>query len=80
VKLPWNLFIGGEWPNELLYIADGNNHRIVVLTLTGDPVFTFGSPGTGPGRFSSPRGVSVDPTDGTIAVADFGNDRIALWG
>lgn len=38
-------------------------------------VLSFGSPGSGPGQFSNPRGISVD-TRGTVYVADTGNDRI----
>jgi tripartite motif-containing protein 71 len=79
VRLPWNLSIAGPPGDERLLIADGNNNRIVVLTLSGTPITTFGGPGSGPGQFSSPRGVAVNPVDGTIAVADFNNNRISLW-
>ena len=36
---------------------------------------SIGSPGSGPGQFLNPRGISVDP-DGNLYVADTGNDRI----
>ena len=36
---------------------------------------TFGSPGSGPGQFLNPQGISVDP-EGNIYVADTGNHRV----
>ena len=36
-------------------------------------------PEPAPASSSLPQGVAVDPTDGDIAVADFGNNRISLW-
>lgn len=35
----------------------------------------IGSPGSGPGQFLNPQGISVDP-EGSIYVADTGNDRV----
>ena len=35
----------------------------------------IGSPGSGPGQFLKPQGISVDP-NGSIYVADTGNDRL----
>ena len=75
VSLPWNLALQGS----NLYIADGNNGRVVVVTTTGTAVTTFGTAGTGAAQLSTPRSVAIDPTSGTIAVADFGNNRISLW-
>ena len=52
------------------------------MSLTGNPICTFGSAGSGNGHFSSPRSVAVYPKDQVptqLAVADFGNNRIALW-
>jgi tripartite motif-containing protein 71 len=79
VRGPINLTIAGIAGSERLFIADGNNNRIVSMTVGGSPLGTFGSLGSGPGQLSSPRSVAVRPTDGLIAVADFGNNRISLW-
>jgi DNA-binding beta-propeller fold protein YncE len=77
VGTPWNLsFANGE-----LWIADAGAAKIIVMTLTGSPVFSFGSPGTNPslGQFVSPRSVAVNPVNGGVAVADFGANLISLW-
>ncbi len=80
VRLPWNLTIapgagGAPW----LYITDGNNNRVVVMTTSGTPVGTIGSGGPGPAGFKSPRGVAVDPATGAVAVTDFYGSDVTLW-
>ena len=82
VRLPWNLTVAGPSSDRRLYITDGTNNRVVVMSLTGNPICTFGSTGSGNGHFSSPRSVAVYPKDQDptqVAVADFGSNRIALW-
>jgi DNA-binding beta-propeller fold protein YncE len=79
VRSPWNLLVTGPAGAEVLYIADGGNGRILVLSLTGAPLGSFGQPGSGDGQLAEPRSVAVDPVTGAFAVADFGNDRISLW-
>ena len=79
VSQPWNLAVVGPAGSERLFISDGNNGRVVIMTVAGAPLATFGTPGTGPGQFMSPRSVAVRPSDGRIAVADFDNNRISLW-
>jgi DNA-binding beta-propeller fold protein YncE len=79
VRQPWNLDIVGSGPNQRIYIADGINNRIVVMALGGEPITLLGAAGTGDGELQSPRGVAVNPVNGTIAVADFLNNRISLW-
>ncbi len=75
VNLPWNMEIAGG----KLYIADGNNGRVVVLTLANSAVTTFGSDGTCTNCLSAPRSVAIDTSAGTVAVADFNNNRISIW-
>jgi DNA-binding beta-propeller fold protein YncE len=53
-----------------IYVADSQNSRIVVLSRSGNPVIAWGTKGTGPGQFDSPQSLAVDPSDGTIWVAN----------
>jgi len=62
-----------------IYIADTNNHRIVVARPDGTVVRTFGTLGNGDGELNEPSGVSLD-SDGNVYVADTWNARIAKFG
>jgi tripartite motif-containing protein 71 len=77
VSGPWNMTIA----NGDLYMADESAGKIVVMDLSGAPVFTFGNPGGNPnlGQFSSPRSVAINPVDGSVAVADFNANLISIW-
>ena len=79
VRNPGALLITGTGAEERLWIADSGNDRVVVLSDDGSAEVSFGSTGAGPGQFTQPYGVAVDPGTGRIAVADFGNDRVSLW-
>ncbi len=70
-------------PDGTMYVADSDNNMIrainpvtgAVSTLAGDGIAGFAD---GPGnsaRFNGPNGVAVG-ADGTVYVADLGNDRI----
>lgn len=58
-----------------LFVLDSGNHRIVVFDEEGEVDRFIGSIGSSPGRFLSPTGMDVDE-DGTVIVADFGNQRV----
>lgn len=62
-----------------LYIADACNHRIVVTDPEGRVRRTFGGPGRGAGQLNYPYDVTV-LTDGTVMVAEFGNNRVQHLG
>jgi DNA-binding beta-propeller fold protein YncE len=79
VAQPYGLRIVGEPGALMLLIADRGNDRVLALELDGTPIASFGSGGTGDGRFASPQGVDMHEASGRIAVADFGNDRISVW-
>ena len=64
-----------------LFVADSNHNRIVVTSLTGQPIDTIGSGIQGDddgifsqARFNRPQGLALDGE--TLYVADTGNDRI----
>ena len=42
--------------------------------------FSFGSNGSGPGQFDGPYDIAVDKKTGIVAVSDYGNKRIQLFG
>lgn len=79
VRKPGGLLVTGTGAARRLWIADAGNNRAVVLDAAGGVEAAFGSVGGGAGQLTQPRGIAVDPTDGDIAVADFGNDRLSLW-
>ncbi|MBK8045667.1 MAG: NHL repeat-containing protein [Anaerolineales bacterium] len=59
-----------------LVVADAGNKRILIFTANGDYVTQVGGGGVVAGRFDEPTGVGVDPTDGSILVADAWNQRV----
>lgn len=59
-----------------LVVADTGNKRIIRFTPTGVLVDQIGGGGVVAGRFDEPTSVAVDPTDGSIYVADAWNRRI----
>jgi glucose/arabinose dehydrogenase len=71
--------------NGNLVVADGDNHRIRLITMPGGVVTTLAGNGTpafadGTGtaaRFNTPHAVAVLP-NGNIVVADYNNHRIRL--
>lgn len=58
-----------------LYVADRQNHTIIVLGLDGKLLFSFGGPGEGDGQFNIPLGIAQDPA-GTLWILDSGNFRV----
>ena len=80
---------------DILYVADSNNHRIQIFELTdGDDcprdtdeiikdevcfVDNFGSSGSGNGRFDEPEGLAFDTTNDLLYVADTDNNRIQVF-
>lgn len=61
-----------------LAVADTGRDRVVTYSLTGQKTGEFGSYGSGPGEFASPRDAAVDEA-GNIYVADAENNRIQAF-
>ncbi len=59
-------------------VADLHNHRVQKFALDGTFLTSLGRRGSGPGEFEYPMAAAV-AADGTVFVADFGNNRIQKW-
>lgn len=61
-----------------LYVVDSANNRVVKYgPQGGQPLKTWGAPGSGQGQFKDgPWGIAVDPKRGFVYVADTWNGRI----
>lgn len=73
---PMNLSVAGD----RLYVADYWNDVVQVYSLAQQAprlIATLGGSGAGPGRFHAPGGAAAE-SDGTIAVADFYNQRVQI--
>lgn len=61
-----------------IWIADGyGNARLHVFDAEGRHLESFGSPGDGPGQFSTPHGIWID-RQGRVLVADRENHRVQV--
>jgi RHS repeat-associated protein len=59
------------------YVADSGDDRIDSFNdETGEYLSTFGSKGAGNGQFNEPTGITENPSNGYLYIADSGNDRI----
>jgi DNA-binding beta-propeller fold protein YncE len=71
IGAPWGLYLT---PEQILYVADGYNNRVLKLNLEGQILGTLGEPGKLPGQFSYAHHLSVG-TDGAIYTAEILNWR-----
>jgi DNA-binding beta-propeller fold protein YncE len=63
-------------PHGRLFISDGyGNARILEYTADGKRVRQWGTPGSGPGQFHLPHGITIDKDD-VLYVADRENGRV----
>ena len=56
-------------------MTEHTTHRVSIFNSQGEKVRTFGTHGSGPGKFRNPKGVAVDK-DGNILVADCDNHHV----
>lgn len=62
-----------------LYAVDTISCSVRVFDKNGEYLFSFGQQGFKDGEFLYPNGIYVDSA-GKIYVADWGNDRVQVWG
>lgn len=66
-------------PDGELYVADGyGNAAVHRFAADGTHIATWGEPGSGPGQFTTPHAVWVDPLD-RVLVADRENNRVQAF-
>ena len=66
-------------PNGDYYVSDGyGNSQVHCFTADGTFRFSWGQPGDGPGEFTTPHAVWVDPAE-RVLVADRENNRVQLF-
>eukprot|EP00731_Ephydatia_muelleri_P008497 Em0004g835a len=63
---------------DVLYVADGGNHRVQKLTSSGKFLHKFGQQGSGQGQFNWPRAVIID-SNNKLIVSDHCNHRIQVF-
>ena len=59
---------------------DGNPWSVQVIPHQYQLKFSFGSNGSGPGQFDGPYDIAVNKKTGTVAISDYRNERIQLFG
>lgn len=63
--------------DDLIYVADSDNHRIQVFNLEGDHIRSWGSQGSETGKFDNPVGVFVHEEH--VYVTDRDNFRVQVF-
>lgn len=77
--------------SQRLYVSDTGNNRVLVFEgiigangqaasyVIGQPNFTSNSPAASQNGLASPEGVTVNTSNGRIAIADRDNNRVMVW-
>ena len=76
---PWTVAVDDEGN---FYAADNGGNRILkyVPGVSGYTVVAGGNGyGNAANQLAAPHSMDIDPTDGTLYIADTGNDRIQKW-
>ncbi|MFN7251918.1 MAG: 6-bladed beta-propeller [Anaerobacillus sp.] len=64
--------------NELVYVSDIQESKVLVLNMAGELLVEVGEQGDGPGQFIAPNAVTAD-NEGNIYVVDTGNQRVQTF-
>ncbi len=67
--------VGLAASDDLAYVVDYQNYRVLFFTSTGEFLGKWGSPGAGPGEFEQPVRTAL-ASDGAVYVVDLLNNRI----
>lgn len=73
---PWG--VAADPGTGRIYVADRLTPRVVVFEQSGDHRGEYGRRGAGPGEFTSPAALSVDPY-GALTVWDVGRGVLSRW-
>ena len=63
----------------LIYLADKYNARIVVMDMNGNVIRKWGKQGAQAGEFSIPHGLILDTSRNLVYVGDTGNNRVQVF-
>lgn len=66
-------------PTGRTYVVTATDSLVRSYDDTGSLLETIGSPGTGNGQFSSPRGLTYSEASNQLVVSDYGNQRVELF-
>lgn len=64
--------------NDIIYVADTDNHRISVFDSNGRFLMCFGQKGNKVNELNEPSGITVDQ-EGRLYVCDTGNNRVIVY-
>ena len=64
--------------NKLLYVVDGDNHRVQVFQQDDKFTLSFGNRGNNPGQFQFPVSIAIDPNN-NVLVTDLDANCIHLF-
>jgi sugar lactone lactonase YvrE len=77
LRLPSDMCLDGQG---LLYVTDGKVNCVMVYSVDGGEVFSFGAPGSADGKFRFPTGIAYDAAGDRILVCDQMNKRLQIFG
>jgi DNA-binding beta-propeller fold protein YncE len=66
-------------PEGRVYVADTDNHRVVVFDGNGSVINSWGRQGSNSSEFQLPQAVVYSEDDGLVYVADSGNNRVQIF-
>ena len=76
VGQPWGLIYSTK--EDLLYLCDGLNNRILKVNLEGQVLGALSSFGKAPGKLDFAHNIAIDST-GALYVAEIKNWRVQKW-